>query len=133
MRGMSESRDPSPPPAVAPSLSSPTAADLPLISPVSAPSSPLVRVGGLFGIAGCALGLILFLVGCAGYANALKLSSGCAGLGAIGLLVTLAGALFQKRRIGEDTHVLQALFACLMSLVGGVLLMAIWLKWPILK
>jgi hypothetical protein len=133
MRGMSESRDPSPPPAVAPSLSSPTAADLPLISPVLAPSSPLVRVGGLFGIAGCALGLILFLVGCAGYANSLKLSYGSAGLGALGLLVTLAGALFQKRRIGEDTHVLQALFACLMSLVGGVLLMAIWLKWPILK
>ncbi len=131
---MSESRDPLPPPAVAPSsLSSATAADLPLISPVSAPSSPLVRIGGLFGITGCALGLVLFLVGCAGYANALKFSVGCAGLGTLGLLVTLAGALFQKRRIGEDTHVLQALFACLMSLVGGVLLMAVWLKWPILK
>ena len=133
MRGMSESRDPSPPSAVAPSSSAPTAADLPLVSPVSAPSSPLVRAGGLFGIAGCALGLIVFLVGCAGYAKALRLSTGCAGLGGAGLLLTLAGALLQKRRIGEDTHVLQAFFACLMSLVGGVLLMAVYREWPILK
>jgi hypothetical protein len=130
---MSESHDPSAPPAIVPASASPTAADLPLISPVSSPSSPLVRVGGFFGIAGCALGLALFLVGCAGYSKALKLSYGCAGLGVLGLVITLAGALFQKRRIGEDTHVLQAVFACLMSLVGGVLLVAVWRQWPILK
>ena len=136
---MTESHDPSapPPPAVAHAAPlapvSPTAGDLPLISPVAAPSSPLVRVGGFFGIAGCALGLALVLVGCAGYAGALKLSYGCAGLGVLGLVITLAGALFQKRRIGEDTHVLQAAFACLMSLAGGVLLIAVHREWPILK
>ena len=120
---MSDPRDPS----------SPTAADVPLISPVESPSSPLVRFGGLLGIAGSALGLVLLLVGCAGYAKALALSVGSAGMGVVGLLVVLAGALTQRRRIGEDTHVMQALFACLMSLVGGVLLMAVWLKWPVFK
>ena len=55
------------------------------------------------------------------------------GLGAVGLLIVLIGALLQRRRIGEDTHVLQALFACIMSTVGGLLEMAIWLRWPIFK
>src|SRR5690348_13057456 len=71
-----------------------TVADLPLISPVKVPSSPLVRFGGLLGILGCVLGLGVLLVGCAGYNIALKASPGCIGLGGIGILITLIGALF---------------------------------------
>jgi hypothetical protein len=111
----------------------PTAADLPLISPVQVPSSPLVRFGGFLGIAGIAIGLIVLLVGCAGYAGALALSPVPVVAGGLGLVLALGGALAQHRRIAEDTHVMQALFATLMSLAGGLLEMAIWLKWPILK
>jgi hypothetical protein len=111
----------------------PTAGDLPLISAVKAPSSPLVRFGGLLGILGCAAGLVLLLVGCAGYSKGLQLSPYVTGAGGFGLLLVILGALVQRRRIGEDTHVMQGLFACLMSIIGGVLEMAMWLKWPILK
>jgi hypothetical protein len=61
------------------------------------------------------------------------LSYGCIGVGALGLVLVLGGALLNSRRIGEDTHVLQAVFACLMSIIGGVLELAIWLKWPLIK
>ena len=117
----------------APASAFPTAADLPLISPVKAPSSPFVRFGGLLGIVGCVLGLVILFVGCAGYNVALMAAPGAIGLGALGILITLLGALFQHRRIGEDTHVLQALFACLLSVIGGVLELAMYMKWPILK
>jgi hypothetical protein len=112
---------------------SPTVADLPLISPVKTPSSPFVRFGGLLGIVGCVLGLAILFVGCAGYSVALKAAPGAIGLGALGTVITLLGAFFQHRRIGEDTHVLQALFACLLSVIGGVLELAMHMKWPILK
>jgi hypothetical protein len=124
---MSELRDP------AQSNAGQTAADVPVISPVSSPSSPLVRVGGLLGIVGCLLGLIILIVGCAGYNRGLALSVGAVGLGGLGLVVALVGGLIHHRRIGQDTHILQALFACLMSVVGGLIEMAVWLKWPILK
>jgi hypothetical protein len=115
------------------SIVTPTAADLPLIAPVAKPSSIPVRFGGLFGIAGCVLGLIVLLVGCAGFGKAFMLAYACVAVGAFGLLLVVAGALLNSRRIGEDTHVLQAVFACLMSIIGGVLELAIWLKWPLFK
>jgi hypothetical protein len=111
----------------------PTVADLPLISAVKVPSSPFVRFGGLLGIIGCVLGLGILFVGCAGYSVALKAAPGAIGLGALGIVIALLGALFQHRRIGEDTHVLQALFACLLAVLGGVLELAMYMKWPILK
>src|SRR5262249_49567218 len=120
-------------PSDAPPPASPTVADLPLISPVKVPSSPLVRFGGLLGILGCVLGLAVLFAGCAGYSIALKASPVCIGLGAVGILITLPGALFQRRNLGEDPHVLQALFACLLSVIGGALLLAMYMKWPILK
>jgi hypothetical protein len=128
--------DPNPaPPGDAPPVpaSEPTVTDLPLVSAVKVPSSPLVRFGGLLGILGCILGLGVLFVGCAGYNIALKASPACIALGAVGIVITLMGALFQHRRLGEDTHVLQALFACLLSVIGGVLELAMYMKWPILK
>jgi hypothetical protein len=121
-------RDPSSPPSA-----QPTAADIPLVSPVESPSSPPVRIGGAIGIAGAMVGLVVLLVGCAGYAKVLAFSVVPTVLGVFGLVIVLVGAVTQHKRLGEETHVLQAVFANLMSLVGGVLLMALWLKWPIFK
>ena len=129
---MSDPRDATDsPPATSPLA--PTAADLPLTSSEPVPSSPLVRLGGLLGIAGTLAGLIVLVVGCAGYSKAMAVGPIVAGVGAVGLLIVLIGAFTQHRRIGEDTHVLQALFACLLSIIGGVLEMAVHLKWPIIK
>ena len=117
---MSETRDPAP-----------TAADLPLAYAGPTPSSPLVRFGGLLGIVGSILGLIALLIACAGYGRALAVSPASVGLGALGVLVALLGAFTQRRRIAEDTHVMQAVFAGLISVIGGLLEMAVWLRWPI--
>jgi hypothetical protein len=111
----------------------PTVADLPVISSVKAPSSPFVRLGGLLGIAGTVVGLVVLVLGCAGIQKALMLSRIAVGLGAAGLLFTFVGALFQRRRLGEDTHVLQALFACVIAIGGGLLEMAAWLNWSLFK
>lgn len=127
---MTESHDPA---GAATHAPQPTAADLPLISPVAAPSSPLVRFGGLLGILGSFVALLVLAAGCAGFDRALSGSVGAVGLGALGLAITLAGAFTQHRRIGEDTHVLQAIFACLLAVVGGLVEMALWMRWPIFK
>jgi len=129
---MTDPRDATDSPPATPTAT-PTAADVPLTSSEPVPSSPLVRLGGLFGIAGTLVGLIVLVVGCAGYSKAMAIGPIVAGFGAVGLLIVLIGAFTQRRRIGEDTHVLQALFACLLSIIGGVLEMAVYMKWPIIK
>lgn len=117
---MSDTRDPAP-----------TAADLPLADPGPISSSSLVRIGGLLGILGSVIGLIALVIACAGYGRALAVSPGPVVLGALGVLVALLGAFTQRRRIAEDTHVMQAVFAGLISVIGGLLEMAVWLRWPI--
>ena len=116
-----------------PAVGTPTAGDLPLISPVESPSSPLVRIGGALGIAGVVVGLVVLLAGCAGFGGVLVLSYVPVAFGGLGLVLALVGALAHRHRIGEDTHVLQALFATVLSIAGGMLELAVWLKWPILK
>jgi hypothetical protein len=79
------------------------------------------------------LGLAILIIGCAGYSAALIAAPGAVGLGALGIVIALIGGFFQRRRIGEDTHVLQALFVCVLSVIGGMLELAMYMKWPILK
>ena len=93
--------------------------------------SPLVRLGGGLGIAGACVGLLILLAMCFGFGRASVLSVIPVGLGAVGLVLALVGAVTQKDRIAEDTHVLQALFAAAISLIGGVFEMAVWLNWKI--
>jgi len=52
--------------------------------------------------------------------------------GVLGLLLCLAGAFAQRRRIIEETHVLLALFTNVIAVVGGLLEMAVWKGWPLL-
>lgn len=149
MPAMSDAPDAARPPAAhaiptAAPIASPTAGDLPLVSTDPTPSSPLVRFGGMLGIAGSTIGLIVLVAACAGadrvlpaswvperYNHLLALSVIPTALGVLGLLIALVGAVTQRTRIGEDTHVMQAAFAGLISLIGGLLEMAVWLRWPI--
>jgi hypothetical protein len=94
-------------------------------------ASPLVRLGGSLGIAAAAVGLLVFIAACFGFRMALVLSLIPVGLSLPGLIVSLIGAVSQKNQISEDTHVLHALFANIIGLIGGLLEMAAWLHWPI--
>jgi hypothetical protein len=100
-------------------------------TPLAPTSSGLLRLGGALGIAACAVGLLIFVVGCAGLGKAVVLSIVPVGLSIAGLAVSLFGAVTQKHLITEDTHVLQALFVNIAGLIGGFLLMAVWRGWPI--
>jgi hypothetical protein len=95
------------------------------------PSSPVLKIGGGLGIAAALLGLAVFIAGCAGFPKALYLGVVVTVLAAAGLVTALVGAWTQKHLIAEDTHVLQALFACSIGLIGGVLEMAVAFNWPI--
>jgi hypothetical protein len=129
---MTDSRDSVPTPTPT-GPASPTAADLPLTSTDPVASSPLVRLGGVLGIAGVALGFTTLVVGCAGYSKAMAAGVVVAGFGALGLLIVLIGAFTQHKRISEDTHVLQGLFTCVLAIAGGLLEMAVHHRWPIVK
>jgi hypothetical protein len=94
-------------------------------------SSPLLRLGGALGIAACVVGLLVFVTACAGFGKAVVLSIIPVGLSIPALALTLIGAVKDKHLISEDTHVLQALFASLVGLIGGLLEMAAWLGWPL--
>ena len=94
-------------------------------------SSPLVRLGGAMGIAACAVGLLVLVAACMGLRMALVLSLIPVALSLPGLIITVFGAVTQKDRISEDTHVLHALFATIAGLLGGLVEMAAWLHWPI--
>jgi hypothetical protein len=93
--------------------------------------SGLLRLGGGLGIAACCVGLAVMVAACAGLNMALVLSLVPVGLSAVGLVVSIVGAVFQKRMIAEDTHVMHALFANMAGLIGGLLEMTAWRHWQI--
>jgi hypothetical protein len=91
-----------------------------------------VRAGGALGIAGSVIGLMAFGVACAGFGAVYSLSPLPVLLGAVGLILVIVGATTQQVNGVEDTHVLAALFVTIFSVLGGLLLMGLWLAWPIL-
>ena len=95
------------------------------------PSSGMLRLGGALGIAACAVGLAVLLAACAGLNKAVVLSIIPVALSLPGLVISIAGAVFQQHQISEDTHVLHALFVNAAGLVGGLLEMAAWRNWPL--
>lgn len=123
---MSEMRDAA---AGGGSISQPS--DFPVRDDSPSSASPLVRLGGALGIAACVVGMLVFLAGCAGFGKALVLSIIPVALSAPGLVISVVGAVTQKKQIGEDTHVMHALFANCAGLIGGLLEMAVWRHWPL--
>jgi len=92
-------------------------------------SGSMVRVAGGLGVAACVIGLTIFLVSCGGYEGALSFSALPLVLGLPGLVLTILGAVFQENP--EDTHVMGALFPCLLGIIGGVVEMSAWLHWTV--
>jgi uncharacterized membrane protein len=93
--------------------------------------SGLLRLGGALGIAACVVGIIILLTACAGFGKVIVLSMIPVALSLPGLVLSIVGAIVQKQAVTEDTHVLHALFANMMGLIGGLLEMAAWLHWPV--
>lgn len=93
--------------------------------------SGMLRLGGALGIAACAVGLVVMVAACAGLNKVVVLSLVPVALSIPGLIISMVGAVLQKKQIAEDTHVLHALFANIAGLIGGLLEMAVWQNWPI--
>src|SRR3954452_16848668 len=83
-------------------------------------SSGMLRLGGALGIAACAVGLAIMIAACAGLNVVLVLSLVPVALSLPGLIISIVGSVTQKRLITEDTHVMHALFANTMGLLGGL-------------
>ena len=98
---------------------------------LAGPASPMLRLGGALGIAACVVGMLVFVAACAGFGKAVVLSIIPVGLSIPALVLSIVGAVKDKHLISEDTHVLQALFASSVGLIGGLLEMAAWLHWPL--
>lgn len=92
--------------------------------------SPLIRWGGLLGFAASAAGLVLFLLGCAGYLAPFGLYWLPLGLGAAGMLLTVIGGVLRHGGV-EHTAILASLFVNLFGLVGGLLECALHKGWDI--
>jgi hypothetical protein len=92
----------------------------------------LVRLGGALGVAGSCVGLVIFLVACAGFDAAfhgfplIPLI-----LGAIGLVCSLVGVLRPKHEAVEDTRVVASFFVSAIAIIGALVEMSIWFKWVI--
>ena len=106
-------------------------AEYPILAAVNPPGSGMLRLGGALGIAACAVGLVILVAACAGLNKVVALSIIPVALSIPGLVISVWGAVFQKRLVTEDTHVLHALFANVAGLLGGLLEMAAWLQWKL--
>ena len=91
----------------------------------------LARLGGALGIAGACIGLLIFLVACAGFSGVMPFSLIPFGLGLVGFVLAIVGGVIQKDVGMEDTHVLAAIFINIMAIVGGLVEMAAWRGWAV--
>ena len=96
------------------------------------PQNALVRIGGALGIAGASLGLMIFFVACAGFDAALRdFPVIPLILGGVGLVLSLTGVLLPRHAPIPDTNFLAALFVNVIGILGALVEIAVWQKWPI--
>jgi hypothetical protein len=93
----------------------------------------LVTIGGYLGVAGNAIGWMTFLLMCFGFSAAVNLAILPFGLGLVGIILTIYGGVMHPHAGDVDTHVLASLFINLFAIVGGLCLMAVWMRWTILQ
>src|SRR3954454_25030277 len=95
-------------------------------------SSPLLRLSGLLGLVACLSGFLVLLAGCAGM-NLFRAAPYILFAGAAGLVLGFVAAAVHRRRIAaEETHLLLAFFANVISILGGLLELAVLKGWPLL-
>lgn len=100
-------------------------------SPLNSGQGSLVQVAGGMGIAGGILGMLIFFAACFGFEAALMFSPICLLLGAVGLILSIVGG--SRKHAGvDDTAVLAAVCVNFVAVTGSLLLMAAWLRYPLL-
>ena len=87
----------------------------------------MLRAGGGLGIAGCSIGLILFIFTCLGFNFALVFSFLPLIMGAVGFILAIIGGFDQR---AEGSHVAAALFINVAALAGASLMLWTWQHWP---
>jgi len=102
-----------------------------MASSTSSRALPLAFLGGGMGIAACCIGLLIFLVACAGFNAVFMLSMLPFILGIVGFVLSIIGPIMQKHVHIEDSGVFAAIFLNVLGIVGGLLLMAVWLNWTL--
>jgi hypothetical protein len=102
----------------------------PAPTPEARKNPPLIHWGGILGFVGSAAGLVIFLLGCAGYLAPFGFYWLPLGLGALGMLLTIVGGVLGHRGV-EQTPILASLFVNLFALVGGLLVCALHNGWDI--
>ena len=90
----------------------------------AAGSTRLPVIGGVLGIAGTFIGTAVFVLGCFGFHAAFWLWPLPLILGAVGLVLALAG-FFYKTVAAEDPHVVAALVVNVAVILGALLEMMI--------
>jgi hypothetical protein len=90
----------------------------------------LVQLGGILGVAASCVGLLIFLIGCAGSDRGFAFYWLPMVLATAGMLATIVGGVFRHGGV-EDTPILAGLFLNLFGLVGGLLECALWKGWHI--
>jgi hypothetical protein len=93
-------------------------------------SSSTIRFGGMLGIAACAIGIAIFLVGCLGYDAAFTLAIIPLAMSAVGLLISIVGGILRHGGV-EHTGAPAAVFINIFGLVGGLLEFALYMNWTI--
>jgi hypothetical protein len=103
------------------------------LSSSSSPSrgTSFVKVGGALGVAGAFIGIAIFVAGCFGFGAAFSLSMIPTLLGGLALALVIVGGLTEHPVGVEDTHALAAIFMSVAVLLGGLLLVCVWLGRPI--
>ena len=92
--------------------------------------SSLASLGGTLGIAACAIGLAIFLLGCTGFHAAFAFAFLPLGIAALGMVATVIGGIAQRGG-PENTPILAGIFLNLFGIVGGVLELAVHRDWNI--
>ena len=91
----------------------------------------MTKVGGALGIAASFIGFAIFLAGCAGFDAAFKFALAPMVLAVPGLLLTIVGGVLKRTAGSEDTHIVASLCLNLASIMGALILIAVWKGVPI--
>ena len=91
----------------------------------------LLRCAGILGFFACMTGFAVLFAGCAGMHRQFALAPYIIYAGAAGLVLAFLAAAIQRRRITEETHLLLALFTNIVSILGGLLEMAVLKGWEL--
>ena len=89
----------------------------------------LTRLGAYLGIAACCIGMAIFTVACFGIDAAFALSFIPLVMSLVGFVLCVLGGI--RKRGVDEIGPLSGIFVNMFGIIGGLLLMAVWLNWAV--